>query len=62
MLITCTQKEFVKIFLKKLGEHHYLCVQRDTLFLADVFENFRNICFDIYELVPASFLTAPELA
>ena len=30
--------------------------------LADVFENVRNVCIKIYELVPAKFLSAPGLA
>ena len=30
--------------------------------LADVFENFRNICLKIYELDLAKFLSAPHLA
>ena len=30
--------------------------------LADVFENFRNKCIEIYELDPAYFLSAPGLA
>ena len=29
---------------------------------ADVFENFRNMCFEIYELDPAKSLSAPVLA
>ena len=29
--------------------------------LADVFENFRNTCLEIYELDPAKFLSAPWL-
>ena len=37
-------------------------VQSDTLLLADVFENFRNMCLEIYELDPAKFLSAPGLA
>ena len=37
-------------------------VQSDTLLLADVFENFRDKCIEIYELDPAHFLSAPRLA
>ena len=37
-------------------------VQGNTLSLADVFENFRNMCFKIHELDPARFLAAPMLA
>ena len=36
--------------------------QSNTLLLADVFENFQNMCLDIYELDPANFLSAPGLA
>ena len=34
--------------IKKFGEYHDLYVQSDTL-LADIFENFRNKCIEIYE-------------
>ena len=37
-------------------------VQTDTLLLADVFENFRNMCTKVHELDPAHFLSALELA
>ena len=47
---------------KNLGDYHYLFVQSDTLLLADVFENFRNKCIEIYELDPAHFLSASGLA
>ena len=36
-------------------------VQSDTLSIADVFENFRNMCIKVYELDPAHFLSAPGL-
>ena len=42
--------------------YHDLYVQSDTLLLADVFENFRNMCIKVYELDPARFLSAPGLA
>ena len=51
-----------KIFkLNNLGEYHDLYVQSDTLLLADVFENFRNKCLEVYELDPANFLSLPGL-
>ena len=53
---------FKEFGLKDLGEYHDLYVQSDTLFLADVFENFRNRFIEIYELDPAHFLSAPGLA
>ena len=37
-------------------------VQGNTLLLADVFENFRNTCLEIYELDPAKICSAPGLA
>ena len=43
---------------KILGDYH---VQSDTLLLADVFDNFLNMCLKIYELDPAHFLSAPGL-
>ena len=48
--------------VKNLGEYHDLYVQSNALLLADVFENFRNICFKIYELDPAKISSAPRLA
>ena len=37
-------------------------IQSDILLLADVFENFRNKCIEIYEIDPAHFLSAPGFA
>ena len=48
--------------MENLGECQDLYVQSDTLLLADVFEKFRNICINIYELDPAKFHSAPGLA
>ena len=59
---THAQKVFKELKLKNLGDYHDLCVQNNTLLLADVFENVRNKCIDIYELDPAHFLSAPGLA
>ena len=38
--------------VKHLGEFHDLYVQSDTLLLVYVFENFRNMSLEIYELDP----------
>ena len=48
--------------IKKLGEYHDLYAQSDTLLLADVFEDFQNMCPKIDELDPAIFLSIPGLA
>ena len=53
---------FNKLKLNNLGDYHDLYVQSDTLLLADVFENFRDMCLKEYELDPAHFLSLPGLA
>ena len=55
-------KRVLKYFNNKnLGEYLDLYLD-DTLLFADVFENFRNKCMEIFELDPAHFLYAPRLA
>ena len=41
-------------------EYHDLYVLSDTLLLAEVFENFRAKCIEIYALDPSHFLSAPN--
>ena len=53
---------FNKFKLNNLGDYHDLYVQSDTLLLADVFENLRDMCLKEYELDPAHFLSLPGLA
>ena len=48
--------------MNNLGDYHDFYVLSDTLLLADVFESFRNKCFEIYELDLSHFLLAPWLA
>ena len=53
---------FNQFKLNNLGDYHDLYVKSDTLLLADVFNNFRNMCLKEYELDPAHFLSLPRLA
>ena len=48
--------------MKNLKDYHDLYNVTDVLLLADVFENFRNICIENYKLDPAHYYTAPQLA
>ena len=47
---------------KNLGNYYDLYVQSDTLLLADVFENVRNMSIEVYQLDLAHFSSAPGLA
>ena len=53
---------FNKFKLNNLGEYHDLYVQSDTLLVADVFENFGDMCLKEYELDLAHFLSLSGLA
>ena len=48
--------------MKTLQDYHDLYNEADVLLLADVFENFRDICIKNYKLDPAHYYTAPGLA
>ena len=56
------KRVFKNLSRKNLGDYHDLYVQSDTILLADVFKNFRNMHIKVYELDPAHFLSAPGLA
>ena len=43
------QKVWEVFGIKHHGEYHNVYGQSDTLLLADVFENFRNMCLEIYD-------------
>ena len=48
--------------MKTFKEYHDLYNVSDVLLLADVFENFRDVCMKNYQLDPAWYYTAPGLA
>ena len=56
------KRVYKDVEIKNLREYHDFYVQSDTLLLADVFENFRNMCLEIYELDPTKCFAAPGLA
>ena len=56
------QKMWEHFGMKTFREYHDLYLKTDVLRLADVFENFRNICLNNYDLDPAWYYTSPGLA
>ena len=59
---THARKVWETFGMKTLQDYHDLYNEADVLLLADVFENFRDICIKKYELDPAHYYTAPGLA
>ena len=56
------QKVWEAFEIKNLGKYHDLYVQCDTFLLANVFENFRNKCIEIYGLDPAHFFVCTRIS
>ena len=56
------KRVFKDFEIENLGEIHDFYVRSNTFLLADVSENFQNICLEIYELDPARFPIVPVLA
>jgi len=48
--------------IKTLGEYSDLYLKTDVTILADVFENFRDLCLSTLRLDPAHYMTAPGFA
>ena len=59
---THAQKVWETFEMKNLEDYHNLYYQVDVLLLADIFENFRDICIKNYKLDPAHYYTAPGFA
>ena len=56
------QRIWKEFEVKNLGEYHDLYLKSDVLLLADVFEEFRNVCMENYSLDPAWYYTSPGLS
>ena len=56
------QKIWKEFGMTTMKDYHNLYLELDVLLLADVFENFREVCMDNYKLDPAWYLTAPGLS
>lgn len=48
--------------IKTLGEYTDLYLKTDVLLLADVFENFRAIAFEVHKLDPAHYVSVPSFS
>ena len=65
----CTQEDYdyaqrvwVSFGCRTLLDYLKLYLTSDVCQLADVFENFRRICFGMYKLDPAYFMSSPQLS
>ena len=47
--------------IANMGEYHDLYLKSDVLLLADVFENFRSLCLNVFKLIPY-YYTGPGLS
>lgn len=47
---------------QNLGDYQDVYVGSDVVLLADIFENFRQLCLQFYQIDPAHCFTAPGLA
>ena len=48
--------------INNLRDYHDFYLATDVYLLADVFENFRDMCLDYYGLDPAHYYTLPNVA
>ncbi len=59
---THAQKVWKLFKMKTMRDYHDLYLKSDVLLLADVFENFRDVCLTNYKLDPAWYYTSPGIA
>ena len=51
-----------KFNMKTFGDYHDIYLKTDVLLLADIFENFRNLCLRYYKLDPVHYFSTPGIA
>ena len=56
------QKVWEVFEIENMGQYHDLYLKSDVLLLADIFQNFREICLHIYGLDPAHYVSSPGLS
>ena len=66
---TCSENDYAyaqsvwrEFGCRTMRKYMQLYLTTDVCLLADVFENFRATCHEAYELDPAYFVSAPQLA
>ena len=65
----CNEKDYkraLKVWntfnCKTLLDYHNLYLTSDVLLLTDIWDNFKDVCYKIYELDPSYYFTAPSLS
>ena len=53
---------YAKFEIDKLVEYHDLYLKSDSLLLEDVFEKFKKMCSEIYQIDPAPFFFQPQIS
>ncbi|XP_052806652.1 uncharacterized protein LOC128235904 [Mya arenaria] len=56
------QTVFRTFEMSSMADYHDLYLKTDVLLLSDIFESFRNLCLQQYELDPCHFYTSPGLS
>ena len=56
------QKVWNHFDIQNMGQYHDLYLETDVILLADIFENFRDVCNREYKLDPAWYYTSPGLS
>ena len=51
-----------KFNMKTFGDYHDIYLKSDVLLLADIFENFRDLCLSYYKLDPVHYFGTPGIA